>query len=253
MTAEPAAGSMAKQTEGGEMTLVEHLLELRSRVTWMAIAIVVGMGIFFVPAIGFAAIEWLLDPARDSVPEFRPQAIEPLENISIYFKVALLGGITVAMPVVVYHVLRFVTPALTPNEKKWLFPIIIGATLAFVAGLAFAYYVVLPFTLGFLLTFGAEYAEPEWRIGNYVGFVTRIMLIMGAVFETPLLVMGLAKFGVVNARQLLRWWRYAIILAFIIAAVVTPTIDPITQAFVGGPIVVLYFVGIGLAWLVRRK
>ena len=111
---------------------------------------------------------------------------------------------------------------------------------------------MLPFTLGFLLTFGDSFAQPDWRIGNYINFVVRILLVMGFVFETPLIVMGLAKFGVVSARKLLNWWRYAIILAFVIAAVVTPTIDPVTQALVGGPIVVLYFVGIGLAWLVRR-
>ena len=107
-------------------------------------------------------------------------------------------------------------------------------------------------TLNFLLTFGNDIAQADWRIGNYIDFVTRMLLIMGLVFETPLLVMGLAKFGVVRWRQLLRFWRLAVVIAFVIAAVVTPTIDPVTQSLVGGPIVVLYFVGIGLAWLVRR-
>ena len=237
---------------GGDMTLIEHLLELRTRVTWMAAAVVVGMSFFFVPAFGFRAIEYLLTPARQSVPDFRPQFIEPMENIAVYFQVALLGGLTLAMPVIVYHVMRFVTPALTKQEKKWVIPITFGASLAFIGGLAFGFWVVLPFTLGFLLTFGDSFAQPDWRIGNYINFVVRILLVMGFVFETPLIVMGLAKFGVVSARKLLNWWRYAIILAFVIAAVVTPTIDPVTQALVGGPIVVLYFVGIGLAWLVRR-
>jgi len=237
---------------GGEMTLIEHLLEVRMRVTWMAIAVVVGMVPFFIPPIGFSLVEYLLTPARASVPDFKPQFIEPMENIGVYFRVALLGGITVAMPVVIYHVMRFVTPALTRQEKRWVFPIVFGASAAFLGGVAFGFWVVLPFTLEFLLTFGDSIAEPDWRIGNYIDFVTRILLVMGLVFETPLIVMGLARFGVVSARQLLRWWRYAIVLAFVIAAIVTPTIDPITQTFVGGPIVVLYFVGIGLAWLVRR-
>ncbi|MGE3961561.1 MAG: twin-arginine translocase subunit TatC [Dehalococcoidia bacterium] len=237
---------------GGEMTLIEHLLELRTRVTWMAAAVVLGMAIFFVPQFGFRAIEYLLSPARQSVPDFRPQYIEPMENIAVYFRVALLGGLTLAMPVIVYHIMRFVTPALTNQEKKWVFPITLGASIAFLGGLAFGFWVVLPFTLKFLLTFGDSFAEADWRIGNYIDFVTRILLVMGAVFETPLIVMGLAKFGVISASQLLRQWRYAIILAFVIAAVVTPTIDPVTQALVGGPIVVLYFVGIALAWLVRK-
>lgn len=240
------------EPQGGEMTIVEHLLELRTRVTIMAVAVVIGMGFFFIPAFGFTAIEFLLSPARATVPDFRPQAIEPLENLSIYFKVALLGGVTLAMPVIVYQLMRFVTPALTRQEKKWIIPIAIGASLSFVTGLAFGFWVVLPFTFGFLLNFGSSFAEPDWRISNYIDFVVRMLFVMGAVFETPLLVMGLAKFRVVSARQLLRWWRYAVVLAFVLAAIATPTIDPITQSFVGGPIVILYFLGIGLAWLVRR-
>jgi sec-independent protein translocase protein TatC len=248
---EPSQAS--QQVEGGEMTLLEHLLELRTRITIMAVAVALGMAIFFVPAIGFRFIEALLAPARESVPDFRPQFIEPMENIAVFFRVALLGGITVAMPVVVYQVLRFITPALTKNEKRWLFPLVFGATLSFLGGLAFGYYVVLPFTLKFLLTFGSTFAEADWRIGNYINFVTRMLLVLGLVFETPLLVMALAKMRLVTARQLLRQWRYAVILSFVLAAIVTPTIDPVTQSLVGGPIVALYFAGIGLAWLVRRE
>lgn len=240
------------ERQGGEMTLLEHLLELRRRVTWMAGAVALGMILFFIPAIGFRFIDALLEPARRSVPDFRPQFIEPMENIAVFFRVALLGGITVAMPVMVYHLLRFVTPALTRNEKRWMFPIVAGASAAFLGGIAFGYFIVLPFTLKFLLTFGNSYAQADWRIGNYIDFVTRMLLVLGLVFETPLVVMGLAKFRIVSARQLLHWWRYAIIAAFMLAAVVTPTIDPVTQTLVGGPIVLLYFVGIVLAWLVRR-
>lgn len=241
-----------REPEGAEMTLLEHLLELRYRITWMAAAVVICMMVFFVPQVGFTVIGWLLAPARQAVPDFRPQFIEPMENIAAFFRVALLGGVTVAMPVVVYHAMRFVTPALTRNEKKWVFPIVFGASLAFLGGVAFGYFFILPFTLTFLLTFGSDIAQADWRIGNYIDFVTRILLVMGLVFETPLLVMGLAKFRVVRASQLLHWWRYAVILAFVIAAVVTPTIDPVTQTLVGGPIVILYFIGIGLAWIVRR-
>lgn len=248
-----ARESVDREGIGGEMTLLEHLLELRMRMMWSALAVVVGMLAFFTPQVGFRFIEWLLAPARQSVPDFRPQYIEPMENIAVYFRVALMGGLTVAMPVVAYQLLRFVTPAMTPSEKKWVYPIALLASLAFLGGLAFGYYVVLPVTLGFLLTFGDSFAQADWRIGNYISFVTRMMIVMGAVFETPLLVMGLAKFRVVTARKLLSWWRYAIVLAFVIAAIATPTIDPVTQSLVGGPIVVLYFVGIGLAWLVRRE
>jgi sec-independent protein translocase protein TatC len=238
---------------GGEMTLLEHLLELRSRVMWSAIAIAAGMMLFFIPPIGFRLVEFLLEPGRQAMEGFKPQFIEPMENIVTYFRVALLGGLAVGMPMVVYQIMAFVSPALTPMEKRWLFPIVIGASLAFLGGMAFGYYVVLPVTLEFLLNFGSDIAEPDIRIGNYINFVTRMLLIMGLVFETPLLVMGLAKVGVVTAHKLLRMWRFAIVGAFLLSAVVTPTIDPVTQSLVAGPIVILYFVGIGLAWLVRRN
>src|SRR3546814_10775334 len=105
------------------MTLIEHLLELRSRVTWMAIAVVVGMSIFFIPAFGFRAIEYLLSPARQPIPDFPPQYIEPMANTAVSSRVALLGGPTLSLPVIVYHVMRFVTPAMTPQEKRWVFSI----------------------------------------------------------------------------------------------------------------------------------
>ncbi|MDA0269631.1 MAG: twin-arginine translocase subunit TatC [Chloroflexi bacterium] len=245
------AGSEPKR--GGEMTLMEHLLELRKRITWIAITVFIGMGVFFIPPIGFRLVELLLQPARQSIPDFRPQFIEPMENILVYFRVALLGGVTAAMPMIVFQVLGFVSPALTPQEKRWVFPIVAGATLSFLAGLAFCYFLVLPFTLDFLLTFGEEFAEADWRIGNYIDFVTRMLLVLGLVFQTPLIIMSLAKFRVLTARQMLKYWRFAVVAAFIIAAIVTPTIDPVTQSLVGGPIIILYFVGIFLAWLVRRE
>jgi len=252
-TALDRAKQKAAEAVGGEMTLLEHLLELRTRVMWSAITVVIAMVVFFVPPVGFGVIGWMLAPARETIPDFRPQYIEPMENIAVYFRVALLGGVTVAMPMLVFQMLGFVAPALTKSEKRWLFPIVFLATVAFIGGLAFGYWIVLPVTLGFLLSFGNDVAQADWRIGNYIGFVTRILLVMGFVFETPLLVMGLAKAGVVTARKLLKWWRLAVVAAFLVAAVVTPTIDPITQSLVGGPIVILYFVGIGLAWLVRRE
>ena len=235
-----------------ELTLLEHLVELRNRVTWAAAAVVGGMLVLFVPAIGFRVIEFLLEPARQTIPDFKPQYIEPMENVVTYFRVALLGGLTIGMPMIIYQTVRFVGPALTPTEKRWMYPIVIGGSLAYIGGMAFAFIVVLPPAMDFLLTFGSEFAEPDIRIGNYINFVTRIMFVMGLVFETPILVMGLARLGVVSAGQLLRYWRFAVVGAFIISAIATPTIDPITQSLVAGPIIVLYFVGIALAWLVRR-
>jgi sec-independent protein translocase protein TatC len=148
-------------------------------------------------------------------------------------------------------VLAFVGPGLTRNEKKWAYPIVLGASLMFVAGCAFAYYIELPPALNFLLDSG-DVADPLISVRKYVDFVTRLMLVTGLVFEMPLLVMALAKVGIVDSRKLLHWWRFALVGAFVVSAVVTPSIDPITQTLVAAPMIVLYFVGIALAKLVEK-
>jgi sec-independent protein translocase protein TatC len=243
----------APEAERGEkyLTLVEHLQELRHRVMMSAIAVCIGLAISAVFADDF--IEFLKEPAEERREGFQLQFIEPFENFVIYFKVSLLGGLVLAMPVIVYHALRFVSPALHGNERRWLYGTVLGATGLFLAGVAFAYYVALPPALDFLLNFNDDLAEPNLRIGAYIDFVTRLMFWTGVCFETPIVIMYLARFRIVNARQLIEWWRIAIVGAFLIAAVVTPTIDPVTQSFVAGPIIVLYFVGILLAVIVQPR
>jgi sec-independent protein translocase protein TatC len=238
--------------EGGTMTLLEHLQELRSRVAWSGAAVAFGLFIFMVPPVGFGAIDLLLRPAVAHTPGFHAQAISPMENVVVYFKVALLGGITIGMPMLIYQTLGFVTPALTSKEKRWVLPIVAGASTAFILGLAFGYFIILPAAYAFLFSFGSSFADVTPTISSYMDLTTRLLLIAGLVFETPIVIMGLAKFGIVSARRLLGWWRVAIVASFAIAAVLTPTPDPVTQSLVAGPMVGLYFIGIGLAWFVRR-
>lgn len=241
------------------MTMLEHLLEVRSRITWSAAAVVAGMIVFLIPPfplsdepIGFAVIDLLKEPALKRNADFGTQAITPMENIVTFFRVTLVGGLALGMPVLIYQALRFVHPALEPAEKRWIYPIVFGATLAFALGMAFAYFLVLPATFAFLGTFGSSFADIEWTISSYIDLTTRLILVLGFVFETPIFVMGLAKFGVVSARGMLGAWRYAVVGAFAISAIVTPTPDPVVQSLVAGPMILLYFVGIGLAWFVRR-
>ncbi len=242
-----------EQPEGGEMTLMGHLLELRSRITWMAGAIVLGMCIFFPFPINFAVWEFLLEPARSRIPGFEAQAIEPLENLGVYFRIALACGLAVAMPMLVYQTMRFVAPALTKKERRWIYPIAGGASFAFLAGMAFAYYVVLPAAYSFLFQFASDLASPTPRISSYMDLTLRLIVILGLVFEMPILIMGLARMRIVHWRKLLGWWRVAIIGAFVVSAIATPTIDPVTQSLVAGPMIVLYGLGIGLAWIVRPR
>jgi sec-independent protein translocase protein TatC len=236
------------------LTVLEHIEELRFRLFVSAVTVVVGLGVsvFF----GQDIIDFLKKPAEEALkPEpFEAQFIEPFELFVTYFRVSLLSGLILGMPMIVYQGLRFVSPGLTAGERRWLYATVAGTFVLFLSGVAFAYYIALPPALDFLLGFGGgDIAKPELRIGSYVDFVTRLLFWTGVSFQTPLVVMYLARFGIVTARQLLRWWRLAIVGAFIVAAIVTPTIDPVTQSLVAGPIIVLYFLGIILAVFVQPK
>ncbi|TET95175.1 MAG: twin-arginine translocase subunit TatC [Dehalococcoidia bacterium] len=254
--APPEPPSEAPQEPSSEryMSVLEHLEELRFRLFISGVFVIIGLGVsvFF----GQDIIDFLKKPAEEarSPDEFKVQFIEPFELFVTYFRVSLLGGLILGMPMIVYQGLRFVSPGLKPNERWWLYATVLGTFVLFLGGVAFAYYIALPPALGFLLDFGGgEIAEPDLRIGSYVDFVTRLLFWTGVAFQTPLVVMYLSLFGIVSACKLLRLWRFAVVIAFVVAAIVTPTIDPVTQSLVAGPIIVLYFLGIVLAVLVRPR
>jgi sec-independent protein translocase protein TatC len=252
-TAAPTPEPLPDPDQERMLTIMEHLTELRYRAIVVAIALVFGIVVSIWPLTGWF-IDFLSEPGRDHVENFELVFTEPLEYWTVYFRVSLLLGIAIAMPVIIYQVFAFVGPGLSPGERRWVYPIVISASLAFLAGAAFAYYVVLPPSLRFLIESPGDVSEgisPFIKIKSYIDFVTRLMLVSGLVFEMPLVIMGLAKVGVVTSGKLIGWWRYAIVGAFVVAAIVTPSIDPITQAFVAGPIIVLYFLGILLAKLVE--
>jgi sec-independent protein translocase protein TatC len=236
--------------QGANLTILGHLQELRKRM--MICAGAVGIGLIVGAFAANPVLRWMKVPAEDRVENFNLIFTEPLEYWTTFFRVMLLVAITVAMPVLVWQVLAFVGPGLTRTEKKWAYPIVLGASAMFVAGAAFAYYIELPPALNFLLEGGGDVASPFISVRKYVDFVTRLMLVTGLVFETPFLVMGLAKVGLVHSRKLLSWWRFAIVGAFVISAIVTPSIDPITQTLVAVPMIFLYFVGIAMAKLVEN-
>jgi sec-independent protein translocase protein TatC len=217
----------------------------------MICAVAVGLGLIAGAFLANPTLEWMKGPGESRVEDFQLIFTQPLEYWTTFFRVMLLIAVTFAMPVIVWQFLAFVSPGLTRNEKRWAYPIVLGASLMFVLGCAFAFYIELPPALNFLLN-GGDVAEPLISVKSYVDFVTRIMLVTGLVFETPFLIMGLAKVGLVTSRKLLSWWRFAFAGAFILAAIVTPSIDPITQTLVAGPMIVFYFVGIIMSKLVEQ-
>ncbi len=177
----------------------------------------------------------------------RPIFTKPTEMFITTFKVDLYAGAGLAMPIVLYELVAFLLPGLLPHEKRYIFVLLPGIALFFVSGVVFAYFLMLPFALQFLFTFGSDIAQPLPAIGDYINFVTSVLFWVGLTFETPLVILFLAKVRIVNVQKLKSFRRFAIVLAFIIAAVITPTPDPINQTIVALPIIILYEIGILLA------
>ena len=236
------------EEEEEHMTLMEHLIELRNRLAWILGAIAVGtlIGMIFAQPI----LAFITAPLTELGAE--PIAIGPTDTIVIFFKVSFTVGASLAMPVIVYQIIAFVSPGLYPHEKRALLISLPGIMILFVIGAAFAYFVLVPVAVGFLQSFMGDIIRQEWTIDRYVGFVTRIVFWIGVAFETPLVIAFLARTGVVSGRQLLGFWRQAIVIIAIAAAAITPTIDPVNMAIVMGPLILLYFGSVGLAYLVYR-
>jgi sec-independent protein translocase protein TatC len=178
------------------------------------------------------------------------QSIEITENIGVYMRVSLLGGVIVAFPVILYELLLFILPGLNPNEKRFVLLSIPFATIFFAGGVAFAFLVMMPAALPFLTNFLGVTTNP--RLSSYISFITNILFWVGVCFEMPLFIFVLARFGLVTPKSLLSYWRQAIVLIAILAAVITPTVDPVNMSLMMAPLIVLYFISIFFAWLAGR-
>lgn len=232
--------------EETEMGIWDHLSELRSRLlkAMAALLITTLVSMFYLAPL---AIEVLAIPAG-GLEKF--VTIEVTESVSVYMRVALLTGFIMSLPVIVYQILAFVVPGLYDNERRWIFIAIPIATLLFIGGVAFTYFVLLQTALPFLDQF--LNVESSWRIANYVGFVTNLMFWIGLSFETPLVVFLLAKFKVVTPSMLSKQWRFAVVIIAIVAAVVTPTPDPVTMGMTMAPLFAIYLLSILFAAIAAR-
>lgn len=227
------------------MPLVEHLRELRTRLMWSVGAVILGM------LLSLLASRSVIEGLKSMCEACEFQAIDPLEIFTTYFRVALVLGLVLGTPVILYQIAMYVMPALHRHEKRYLILLLPGASVLFIIGLVFGFQLVLPRTISFLATFLAEgdsmLAEPTYRIGNYVAFMTNLLFIIGAAFQTPLVVYLFAKLGIVTPAFLSRSRKHAILLLAVLAAIMTPTPDPFTMLMVLIPMVILYEVGILLA------
>ena len=236
-----------------ELSLREHLQELRRRLLISVIAVLIGTVAVF--AFWEEAVILLKRPAQElnDGQGVTLIATQVTESLTTSFKISMVGGAALAFPVVLYQAIRFAAPGLTIRERRYLLVFMPAAAAAFAAGVAFGYFVLTPQALPFLLSFGDDVVEPMVRISSLVDVMIRLLLWMGLVFETPLVMLLLARLGIVPARAFSRFRRYWLIIAFILAAVITPTVDPVNQALVAAPLLVLYELGVVLARLGGRR
>lgn len=230
---------------------VEHLVELRKRIFVVLGALVVGAvaaGIF-----ANRILEFLTLPAK-GVPLV---VLRPTDMIWTYFEVILSAAAIVALPVLLVQILFFIRPALeSPAELKLYRAVaVIGLPMVaifFVGGLAFAYFIMLPFGLQYLQGFGSEIAQANWNVREYYSFVLAVMMWIGAAFETPVIMAAVAALGIVSPKTMAKQWRYAFVGIAFVAAAITPTVDPVNMALVMGPLIALYFLGVLMARAVYR-
>jgi sec-independent protein translocase protein TatC len=229
----------------GQTGLLEHLVELRDRLVHAFIAVFVctAVAAAFTPQI----LQFLIAPYGHKL-----QVLGPTEGITIYFGVALKAGLVLAMPYLIYQILMFVVPGLEGNEIRYVTWGVPMATLLFVIGASFAWFVMLPVAIGFLSTWQSDIFSTEWQSREYIPFVTSVVFWLGVSFETPLIIFILARLGLVEPRTLLQQWRFAIVIIAIIAALITPTVDPFNMFIVMIPLTLLYGLSILLAFLAAR-
>ena len=225
-----------------EMSLVDHLEELRRRVLRSLVAVVGAACLLLVRPL----VRLLEQPAQG----IHFLQLAPGEFLFVSFKVAGYAGLSLALPYVLYEGLCFVLPGLSRRERRLVAPAVAGSALLFLAGLAFAWWALVPAALNFLVNYGADVVEPLWSIERYLDFVLLLMVATALAFQLPVLQLLLAALGLVRARAMLSAWRWVVLLAALAGAVLTPSTDPVTMLLLTGAITALYLVGVGLASLV---
>jgi sec-independent protein translocase protein TatC len=226
----------------GQMTLLEHLEELRTRLIRSALAVLVTT--FIVAIFTNPILNLLISPYGQ-----RLQVLGPTEGIAIYFRVALTGGLVLAMPYLIYQLLLFILPGLEETERRYVKWGVPAATLLFLIGVSFAWYILIPAAIGFLSTWQTDVFIQEWQSQKYIPFVTSLIFWIGLSFETPLILFIMTKVGLITPQFLLRQWRFAVVIIAIISAMITPTVDPFNMALVMFPLFALYGLSILLSYL----
>lgn len=247
------------------MPLIEHLSELRKRIVFPLATIGIAFVIIFsVSEKIFKILTFPLDAEFKlslshpyiQIMEKAPTPLvflAPAEAFWMHLKISFVSAFVISLPVIFYQFWRFISPGLLPKEKKYLFPFILSSSFLFVVGALFCFLVVLPFAMTFLLGYKTGSLNPMISVGNYIDFCLKFILAFGVVFELPIVIIFLTKFGIVTPKTLARQRKYAVLFAFVAAAILTPTPDAFNQTLMAVPIIILYEVGILLSRIMHRK
>lgn len=253
LAAPPESGEQEKESMP-TMGFLDHLEELRKRIVYSIAAV----------AVGFFACWWKVEAIYDIMQRPIMDALKangmseklvylnPTEPFNLYLKIAALAGLFLTSPFVLYQVWMFISPGLYRKEKKYVVPFMVSTIALFSAGGIFGYKFVYPYALTFLINFGKQF-QPMITVGEYTQLFLSVVLGMGLIFEMPILVFFLALMGIMSAGFMWKNFRYAILVIFIVAAIVTPTTDILNMCIFAAPMIALYAISIGVAWLVHPK
>lgn len=231
------------EDDAGEMTFLEHLEELRWRIIKSAIGVIIGgilAGIF---------INWIMDnilllPATKTNPPLKLQNIKPFGQFTLYMEVIIFGGIILSIPNLIYQFWKFIEPALNPGENRYIKIIVIFSSICFLAGITFAYFVLLPTALEFFANFGSTIINNNIAVDEYFSFIISTMLAAGVVFELPMISFFLSKIGILKPEFMRKYRKHAVIMILILAGILTPSPDITSQLLLGIPLVILYEISI---------
>lgn len=229
------------------MSFLEHLEELRQRLLKTVIALAAGFGVCW--SFHEQIFHFMVQPLRAAYPGIKLVATSPTETLMLFMKMSFFAGIFLAAPFVLYQIWAFVAPGLYTHEKRYVVPFIVFGTGFFVTGAAFGHYWLFPLTFRFLGEFGGTDVEYLPKISEYYTFYSWFLLGLGVVFQLPVVIFVLARIGLVTPGFLLRHFRWAVLAAFVIAAIITPTPDVVTQSLLALPMLGLYLLGVAVAWL----
>jgi len=233
-----------------EMTFLEHLEELRWRIIYSIIGIVVGTILAWI-FIDFLVDVVLLKPAKDSGAVL--QNLRPFGQLFLYMQIAIMVGMIISIPNLFYQFWQFISPALRSKEKKYIFWIVVFSSICFLGGIAFAYFAMLPLTLKFAAEFGSESIKNEFSIDEYMSIIISVMLAAGLVFELPMISFFLSKLGILKPSFMKKYRRHSIVIIMILAAFLTPGADPVSQLVLAVPLFVLYEISIFISKISQKK